>query len=102
MYVFSVVATQQILAPWAVILMSVTMAAIVLLTFVIFRQPQSKAKLTFKVSLNFKPFANFLLLLPFQFLECYQHKHLCIFGTFYVIDQHKTAPSQYIIEVKQR
>ncbi|XP_027900503.1 high affinity cationic amino acid transporter 1-like [Xiphophorus couchianus] len=51
MCVFSAVAAQQILAPWAVILMSVTMAAIVLLTFVIFRQPQSKAKLAFKVPL---------------------------------------------------
>lgn len=62
MCVFSVVASQQTSPPWAVVLMSVTMAAIVLLTFVIFRQPQSKAKLAFKVSLTFKPFANFLFL----------------------------------------
>ncbi|XP_043974675.1 high affinity cationic amino acid transporter 1-like isoform X1 [Gambusia affinis] len=51
MCVFSVVASQQTSPPWAVVLMSVTMAAIVLLTFVIFRQPQSKAKLAFKVPL---------------------------------------------------
>uniref|UniRef100_A0A3B3WXD0 Cationic amino acid transporter C-terminal domain-containing protein n=1 Tax=Poecilia mexicana TaxID=48701 RepID=A0A3B3WXD0_9TELE len=49
--VFSAVAAQQTLAPWAVALMSVSMAVCVLLTFVIYRQPQSKAKLAFKVPL---------------------------------------------------
>ncbi|XP_015246886.1 PREDICTED: high affinity cationic amino acid transporter 1-like [Cyprinodon variegatus] len=49
--VFSVVAVQGGTAHWSVSLLIVIMVACLLLTFIVFRQPQSKAKLAFKVPL---------------------------------------------------
>ncbi|XP_039986741.1 high affinity cationic amino acid transporter 1-like [Xiphias gladius] len=49
--VFSVVAVQGGLAPWSVSVLSIIMVVCLILTFVMCRQPQSKAKLAFKVPL---------------------------------------------------
>ncbi|XP_017271860.1 high affinity cationic amino acid transporter 1 [Kryptolebias marmoratus] len=49
--VFSVVAVQGGSAPWSVSVLCVLAAVCLVLTFFVFRQPQSKAKLAFKVPL---------------------------------------------------
>ncbi|XP_032360058.1 high affinity cationic amino acid transporter 1 [Etheostoma spectabile] len=49
--VFSVVAVQGGLAPWSLSVLCVLMAVCLIVTFVVWRQPQSKAKLAFKVPL---------------------------------------------------
>ncbi|XP_028275858.1 high affinity cationic amino acid transporter 1-like [Parambassis ranga] len=49
--VFGVVAVQGGLAPWSLSILSITMVICLMLTFIVFRQPQSKAKLAFKVPL---------------------------------------------------
>ncbi|XP_047246834.1 high affinity cationic amino acid transporter 1-like isoform X1 [Girardinichthys multiradiatus] len=49
--VFSVIAVHGGMAPWSLSLLSIIMVVCLLLTVVIFRQPQSKAKLAFKVPL---------------------------------------------------
>ncbi|KAM4566484.1 high affinity cationic amino acid transporter 1-like isoform 2-T2 [Odontesthes bonariensis] len=52
--VFGVVAVQGGLAPWSLAILSIVTAVCLLLTFIVFRQPQSKTKLAFKVP--FLPF----------------------------------------------
>ncbi|MEQ2188922.1 hypothetical protein GOODEAATRI_019921 [Goodea atripinnis] len=47
--VFSVMAVHGGMAPWSLSLLSIIMVVCLLLTVVVFRQPQSKAKLAFKV-----------------------------------------------------
>ncbi|MED6287390.1 High affinity cationic amino acid transporter 1 [Characodon lateralis] len=49
--VFSVMAVQGGMAPWSLSLLSIIMVVCLLITVVVFRQPQSKAKLAFKVPL---------------------------------------------------
>lgn len=48
--VFGVVAVQGGLAPWSVCVLSIIAAICLVVTFIVCRQPQSKAKLAFKVS----------------------------------------------------
>lgn len=49
--VFSIVAVQGGLAVWSLFLLTVILLVCVILTFIVWRQPQSKAKLAFKVPL---------------------------------------------------
>lgn len=49
--IFGVVAVQGGLAPWSLAILSIIMAIGLFLTFIVCRQPQSKAKLAFKVPL---------------------------------------------------
>ncbi|GAA6232739.1 high affinity cationic amino acid transporter 1-like [Lates japonicus] len=49
--VFSVVAVQGGLAPWSMSILCVIMVVCLILTLIVWRQPQSKAKLAFKVPL---------------------------------------------------
>uniref|UniRef100_A0A8D2ZNZ6 Cationic amino acid transporter C-terminal domain-containing protein n=1 Tax=Scophthalmus maximus TaxID=52904 RepID=A0A8D2ZNZ6_SCOMX len=50
-FVFSIVAVQGGLAPWSVTILTIVMAICLMLCFIVCRQPQSKAKLAFKVPL---------------------------------------------------
>ncbi|XP_041796396.1 high affinity cationic amino acid transporter 1-like [Chelmon rostratus] len=60
--VFSVVAVQGGLAAWSVSLLCVIFVVCLILTFVVWRQPQSKAKLAFKVPLlPFLPVASLFI-----------------------------------------
>ncbi|XP_047450809.1 high affinity cationic amino acid transporter 1-like isoform X2 [Mugil cephalus] len=49
--VFSVVAVQGGMAPWSLSVLVILMVVCVIITFIVFRQPQSKTKLAFKVPL---------------------------------------------------
>ncbi|XP_067451325.1 high affinity cationic amino acid transporter 1-like isoform X1 [Thunnus thynnus] len=49
--VFSVIAVQGGLAPWSVSVLTIIMALCLIITFIVWRQPQSKAKLAFEVPL---------------------------------------------------
>ncbi|KAM3874734.1 high affinity cationic amino acid transporter 1-like [Diretmus argenteus] len=60
--VFCVVAVQGGLAAWSVSVLSVVMAVCVVITFIIWKQPESKAKLAFKVPLlPFLPVASMFI-----------------------------------------
>ncbi|XP_035479773.2 high affinity cationic amino acid transporter 1 isoform X1 [Scophthalmus maximus] len=50
-FVFSIIAVQGGLAPWSVTILTIVMAICLMLCFIVCRQPQSKAKLAFKVPL---------------------------------------------------
>uniref|UniRef100_A0A8D3BTX7 Cationic amino acid transporter C-terminal domain-containing protein n=1 Tax=Scophthalmus maximus TaxID=52904 RepID=A0A8D3BTX7_SCOMX len=52
-FVFSIVAVQGGLAPWSVTILTIVMAICLMLCFIVCRQPQSKAKLAFKVEAPF-------------------------------------------------
>uniref|UniRef100_UPI003AB008DD high affinity cationic amino acid transporter 1b n=1 Tax=Centroberyx gerrardi TaxID=166262 RepID=UPI003AB008DD len=60
--VFCVVAVQGGLAPWSVSLLSIIMVICLVITFIIWKQPESKAKLAFKVPLlPFLPVASMFI-----------------------------------------
>ncbi|XP_071371606.1 high affinity cationic amino acid transporter 1-like [Centroberyx affinis] len=60
--VFCVVAVQGGLAPWSVSLLSIVMVICLVITFIIWKQPESKAKLAFKVPLlPFVPVASMFI-----------------------------------------
>ena len=62
MCVFGVVAVQGGMAPWSVSVLIVTVVVCLILVFVVLRQPQSKAKLAFKVSFLLKLHMNDVML----------------------------------------
>lgn len=51
--VFSIVAVHGGLAPWSVSILAIIVVVCLILTFIVWRQPQSKAKLAFKVENRF-------------------------------------------------
>ncbi|KAM9358959.1 high affinity cationic amino acid transporter 1-like [Symphorus nematophorus] len=61
-FVFSVVAVQGGLAPWSLSILAIIMLVCLIITFIVWRQPQSKTKLAFKVPLlPFLPVASLFI-----------------------------------------